>query len=127
MAELKSIEYREQNVSLLFGARWYRNAKNKLKFETFDEVLDRITDLDVEYLANLFLIAHENACFYKKTDPIIKDIDDALFLIDEIKTLKACMLINESIIELSGYNDLTENEKKELAKKRENETKKKIT
>jgi hypothetical protein len=127
MAKIKTITYKEQDVSLLFGARWYRNSKTSLDFKGIEAILDRVSELDVEFVAALILEAHENACFYKKSDLVIKDIDEALYLLDELDLMQAVELITQGIMEMSGVDRLPEKEKAKLMKEGEALLKKKAT
>ncbi len=125
MIRIQTVTFREADVSLLFGARWYRNAKNTLKFKTIEEILDRVSTLDVEFVAGLILEAHENACFFKHSDLVIKDIDDALFLIDQLDLMHAVEMITSGIMEMSGANNLSESERDKLIEAGEKQLKKK--
>jgi hypothetical protein len=125
MAKIKTIEYKEQAVSLLFGARWYRNAKATLNFKSIEDILDKVSELDVEFVAGLILEAHENACFYKKSDLVVKDIDEALYLLDELDLMKAVEMITNGIMEMSGVDRLSDKDKNDLMQKGEEVLKKK--
>lgn len=114
MAQIKSIEFKQESISLLFGARWYRNAKAKLNFKSFDEIPERISDFDVEFIAELLLAAHENASFFKKSDMVVSTVDDFLLILDEIGLIEAANMITQSMLDLSGYDRLNEAEKAKL-------------
>jgi hypothetical protein len=126
MANIKTVEYESKDLSLLFGSRWYRNAKHQLKFKTFEDITDRIADFDTEFIAGLLFEAHKEACFFKQTELNYNNIDVFYNVVDEIGMVKVAELIIQSIIELSGYNRLDDSEKakleeqgKELLKKKE--------
>lgn len=114
MANIKSLKYKEAEVILLFGSRWYRNAKFQLKFSRFEDITDRITEFDTEFIAGLLFEAHKEACFLKTKELDYKELDVFYNIIDEVGMVDVVKLITDSILDLSGYNRLTEEERQKL-------------
>lgn len=114
MANLKSIDFRDQQILLLFGSKWYRDAKIDLKFKDFDDLIKRIGEFDTEFVAKLLFYAHQNACFFKKSDPIINQSEEFYNVIDEIGLRKISEMVTEGYLDLSGYNRLSDDEKEKI-------------
>lgn len=114
MANLRTLKYKDSDVTLLFGSRWYRNAKHQLKFSKFEDITDRITDFDTEFIAGLLYEAHKEACFLKTKDLDYNNIDVFYNIIDEVGMVDVVKQITEAILDLSGYNRLSEDEKMKL-------------
>jgi hypothetical protein len=99
MAQIRQLKSKEfGTVEFLFGTRILKLIKTHMGVDDILKLATKFTNIgkDIEqggqadvselmdFVSKLLWIAHENACFYKRTDLIIDDPDRMFFLIDEL-------------------------------------------
>ncbi|HPF92787.1 MAG TPA: hypothetical protein PLV65_02550 [Tenuifilaceae bacterium] len=107
MATIKTVQTKKGKVSFLFGVRFITLLQKSLGLKNLEEIGERLQNPSIEDIAVILFAAHENSCFYNRTDLDIENADYMHFFIDEVGMNKVMEVLTDGISELMNIEGTT--------------------